>query len=52
MWCGRATTSFAAVGDQPDAQAAANRLLRNQEDIGKAIAGIYGDAAGNQLTRC
>jgi len=40
----------AAVGDQPDAQAAANRLLRNQEDIGKAVGAIYGDAAGNQLT--
>jgi hypothetical protein len=41
---------IAAVGDQPDAQAAANRLLRNQEDIGKAVGAIYGDAAGNQLT--
>ena len=25
-----------AVGDQPDAQAAANRLMKNQEDIGTA----------------
>jgi hypothetical protein len=41
---------IAAVGDQPDAQAAATRLLRNQEDIGKAVGTIYGDAAGNQLT--
>ena len=41
---------IASVSDQPDAQAAANRLLRNQEDIGKAVGAIYGDAAGNQLT--
>ena len=41
---------IAAVADQPDAQAAANRLLRNQEDIGKAVGAIYGAAAGNQLT--
>jgi hypothetical protein len=41
---------IAAVGDQPDAQAAANRLLRNQEDIGTAVAKFYGDAAGQQLT--
>jgi hypothetical protein len=40
----------AAVGDQPDAQAAANRLMKNQEDIGKAVAKFYGDAAGQQLT--
>lgn len=41
---------IAAVADQPDAQAAANRLMKNQEDIGKAVAGFYGDSAGQQLT--
>lgn len=41
---------IAAVGDQPDAKAAANRLMKNQEDIGKAVAKFYGDGAGQQLT--
>jgi hypothetical protein len=40
----------AAVGDQPDAQAAAARLLKNQEDIGQAVAGYYGKPAGDKLT--
>jgi hypothetical protein len=41
---------IAAIGDQPDAQSAANRLMKNQEDMGKAVAKYYGDAAGQQLT--
>lgn len=41
---------IAAVADQPDAQAAANRLMKNQEDIGNAVGSIYGAAAGQQLT--
>jgi uncharacterized membrane protein YphA (DoxX/SURF4 family) len=41
---------IAAVDDRPDAQAAANRLMKNQEDIGNAVGAYYGQAAGQQLT--
>lgn len=41
---------IASVDDKPDAQAAANRLLKNQEDIGNTVAGYYGQAAGDKLT--
>jgi hypothetical protein len=44
------TYIVAAVADQPDAQAAAGRLMKNQEDIGKAVATYYGAAAGDRLT--
>jgi hypothetical protein len=40
----------AAAAGQPDASFAAERLLKNQEDIGNAIKPFYGNQAGNQLT--
>jgi hypothetical protein len=41
----------AAVAGTPDADAAAGRLLKNQDDIGHAIVPYYGDAAGSGLTK-
>jgi len=40
----------AAVGNAPDTEAAAGRLLRNQEDIGGAVVPFYDEAAGAALT--
>ncbi|HEV8364671.1 MAG TPA: hypothetical protein VGQ52_14245 [Gemmatimonadaceae bacterium] len=40
----------AAVADHPSAKAASTRLLKNQEDIGKAIVPYYSADAGNKLT--
>lgn len=40
----------AAVAGTPDAEQAAGRLLRNQEDIGAAVSGFYGQEAGDTLT--
>ena len=40
----------AAVSGQPDQQAAAARLMKNQEDIGAAVAIYYGQPAGAKLT--
>jgi hypothetical protein len=41
----------AAVAGTPDAAAAAARLMKNQEDIGAAVGGIYGAPAGAGLTK-
>jgi hypothetical protein len=40
----------AAIDGSPDAKAAATRLLKNQDDIGSAVAGFYGKDAGEKLT--
>lgn len=39
-----------AAAGLPDAQQTAERLLRNQDDIGDAIKPFYGDEAGEKLT--
>jgi hypothetical protein len=39
-----------AAADLPDKDATTQRLLQNQVDIGNAVKGFYGDAAGTQLT--
>jgi hypothetical protein len=47
-WTRLYIVSFAA--DLPDQDLTAQRLLRNQTDIGNAIKPFYGEDAGNQLT--
>jgi len=46
-------TSFyitSALAGSDDAGKVAERLLKNQEDLGNAIKPVYGEAAGNKLT--
>jgi hypothetical protein len=47
-WTYATVVAFAA--DSPDLQPTIDRLLKNQSDIGHAVAGYYGAAAGDQLT--
>jgi hypothetical protein len=47
-WTRHVIVSVAA--DLPDRQAATERLMRNQEEIGDAIKPYYGDEAGGRLT--
>lgn len=48
-WTRQVIVSVAA--GTPDLDVAVKRLLRNQTDIGNAVAPYYGRAAGRQLTR-
>lgn len=41
---------ISTLADLPDRQAATARLLKNQDDIGAAVATYYGKPAGDQLT--
>src|SRR5436305_14410435 len=41
---------ISAAADLPDKDAATQRLLQNQVDIGNAVKPFYGDAAGDKLT--
>lgn len=49
IWTRNYIISFAA--DLPDKDVIAERLLRNQDDIGTAIKQFYGEDAGNNLTK-
>jgi hypothetical protein len=41
---------ISALADLPDGDAVAQRLLKNQDDIGDAIKSYFGDAAGKKLS--
>jgi len=40
---------ISALAELPDAEAVAQRLMRNQDDIGNAVKPYYGSDAGNKL---
>lgn len=50
VWTRDYIIAIAATGGTADAPSALNRLMKNQEDIGGAVAKFYGDVAGKQLT--
>ncbi|WJV19427.1 glycosyltransferase [Rossellomorea marisflavi] len=50
LWTSNYITS-ATTADAGDQKQVLTRLLKNQEDIGNAIKPVYGEQAGNQLTR-
>ncbi len=54
LWSDHATWTrdviHGLLDENPDANAALNRLLQNQVDIGNAIKPYYGNVAGQQLT--
>ena len=39
-----------AIANAPDTGTAAERLLKNQDDIGAAVGSVYGDSAGKKTT--
>jgi len=55
LWNDHMQWTFATVGaffhNSKGLDAQLNRLLQNQKDIGAAIVPIYGQAAGDQLTK-
>src|SRR5689334_3638351 len=50
VWYTREYITTFAAGNKAASDAAATRLLKNQEDIGAAVGQYYGTDAGNQLT--
>lgn len=49
LWTSNYITSATTAGAE-DQKQVLTRLLKNQEDIGNAVKGVYGEEAGNKLT--
>ncbi|RRN69497.1 glycosyltransferase [Peribacillus simplex] len=49
LWTSNYITSATTAGAE-DQKQVLSRLLKNQEDIGNAVKGVYGEEAGNKLT--